>query len=185
MMPPTGKRAIQIQPAVMSSVKKVEASKKESPYKPFALQISQGVTIFREFPLKPLIITDPFQTSGNIRVSSVADVSDAKGFRFKINRVSRKLTGKLDIFKTDVTEKWFANKLCVTKGGKLSQIIDLFRRQAKTPKSVAALLKLTFRKKTLFAEIMVNPLVNGKADNRSTVGIGMLFELRDVTPFKQ
>ena len=182
-MPPTGKRAIQIPAAVMPSVKKVEASKKTFPYKPFALQISQGVTVFREFPLKPLIITDPFQTSGNIRVSSVADVSDAKGFRFKINRVSRKLTGKLEIFMADETEKWVATHLCVTEGGGLSLFIDLFRKRMREPKSVATLLKLTFREDTLFAEILACPLVNGKKG--STCGIGMLLQPCGVTPFKQ
>ena len=185
-MPPPGKRAFQVKPAVMPVVKKVEVRKKASPSQPFALQITQGATVFREFPLKPLIIiTDTFQANGNIRVVSDGSVSKAKGFRFKINRISRQLTGKLEIFMADETEKWVTTKVSMTDNGRVSVFTDLLRKWMKEPRSVATRLKLSFSEDTLEAEILASPVEKGRVDNKRTVGVRMDLDPCGVTPFKQ
>lgn len=186
MMLDPAKHALVIKPAQAvnrSSMPGGAGRKKRHPCFHFSLQVNQGVTVFRRFPLPPLPVMEGFQVNGKIAVKSDDSVTGAKGFRFKINRLNRKLTGSLDIFMPNETEMWIATQFNITVGTSLSQVLDLFKQRMRDPKTVASTLKLTFRDDTLIAEILVESVVDGK--HGTLRGIRMVLAPCGVKPFTQ
>lgn len=168
-----------------------EGNARKKMYYHYSLQVKRDA-------VPPTAVTDYFQVNGQIVIKEYKlardekneivctkddSVADAKGFRFKINQVKGTLSGSLDIFMPKNTELWVATCIRVTDGASLSQVLDLFRQGRRAPDTVAATLKLTFDQDKLLAELLVEPIVDGK--HGTLCGIGMNLVACGVKPFTQ